>query len=71
MECTYLHADLLMVAGAILIGYASCILQQGFGSSGFSKMVCSSTLYSLLSVCFNPTVCQCFSSCVFILYCYK
>ncbi|KAL6554368.1 hypothetical protein OROMI_020041 [Orobanche minor] len=29
--------DLLMVAGAILVGYASCFLQQGFGSS-FSKM---------------------------------
>ncbi|GER53969.1 NHL domain-containing protein [Striga asiatica] len=29
--------DLLMVAGAILIGYASGILQQGFGSSLFSK----------------------------------
>ncbi|KAL3646224.1 hypothetical protein CASFOL_011404 [Castilleja foliolosa] len=29
--------DLLMVAGAILIGYISCILQQGFGSS-LSKM---------------------------------
>ncbi|CAA0815886.1 NHL domain-containing protein [Striga hermonthica] len=29
--------DLLMVAGAILIGYASGILRQGFGSSFFSK----------------------------------
>ncbi|KAH6785307.1 hypothetical protein C2S51_037762 [Perilla frutescens var. frutescens] len=31
-------ADLLMVAGAILVGYVSCILQQGFGSSFLSKM---------------------------------
>ncbi|KAL8507644.1 hypothetical protein ACS0TY_018257 [Phlomoides rotata] len=30
--------DLLMVAGAILIGYVSAILQQGFGSSFFSKL---------------------------------
>ncbi|KAL1537951.1 hypothetical protein AAHA92_26749 [Salvia divinorum] len=31
-------ADLLMIAGAILIGYISCLLQQGLGSSLFSKM---------------------------------
>ncbi|KAL1537689.1 hypothetical protein AAHA92_30176 [Salvia divinorum] len=31
-------ADLLMVAGAILVGYMSCLLQQGLGSSLFSKM---------------------------------
>ncbi|XP_042029354.1 uncharacterized protein LOC121776260 [Salvia splendens] len=31
-------ADLLMVAGAILVGYISCLLQQGLGSSLFSKM---------------------------------
>ncbi|KAL3633882.1 hypothetical protein CASFOL_022644 [Castilleja foliolosa] len=31
-------SDLLMVVGAIIIGYISCILQQGFGSSFFSKM---------------------------------
>ncbi|KAI3457617.1 hypothetical protein Pfo_014280 [Paulownia fortunei] len=42
-DCDYenssvLPTDLLMVAGAILIGYASCILQQGFGSSFSSKM---------------------------------
>ncbi|PIN25489.1 hypothetical protein CDL12_01778 [Handroanthus impetiginosus] len=29
--------DLLMVAGAIVIGYASCMLQQGLGSSFYSK----------------------------------
>ncbi|XP_051152283.1 uncharacterized protein LOC127266165 [Andrographis paniculata] len=30
-------ADLLMVAGAILIGYTTCVLQQGFGTSFFPK----------------------------------
>ncbi|XP_059662741.1 uncharacterized protein LOC132308626 [Cornus florida] len=29
--------DVFMVIGAVLIGYASCILQQGFGPSFFSK----------------------------------
>ncbi|KAK4398297.1 hypothetical protein Sango_1305200 [Sesamum angolense] len=42
-DCDYENSsvsptDLLMVAGAILIGYASCMLQQGFGGSFFSKM---------------------------------
>ncbi|KAL7087517.1 hypothetical protein ACP275_13G071900 [Erythranthe tilingii] len=42
-DCDYENSsvsstDLLMVAGAILVGYVSCILQQGFGSSVFSKM---------------------------------
>ncbi|KAG6395581.1 hypothetical protein SASPL_141704 [Salvia splendens] len=41
--CSYLIgstllADLLMMAGAILIGYVSCLLQQGLGSSLISKM---------------------------------
>ncbi|XP_075488229.1 LOW QUALITY PROTEIN: uncharacterized protein LOC142527342 [Primulina tabacum] len=30
--------DLLMVVGAILVGYTSCMLQRGFGSSIFSRM---------------------------------
>ncbi|CAA2953449.1 uncharacterized protein LOC111395562 [Olea europaea var. sylvestris] len=42
-DCNYQYSstsatDLLVVAGAILIGYATCMLQQGFGSSFFSKM---------------------------------
>ncbi|KAL0399488.1 UNVERIFIED_CONTAM: hypothetical protein Sradi_2292100 [Sesamum radiatum] len=42
-DCDYENSsvsptDLLMVAGAILVGYASCMLQQGFGGSFFSKM---------------------------------
>ncbi|KAL3821265.1 hypothetical protein ACJIZ3_007170 [Penstemon smallii] len=42
-DCEYENSsvsatDLLMVAGAILIGYASGLLQQGFGSTFFSKM---------------------------------
>jgi len=31
--------DVIMVVGAVLIGYATCMLQQGFGSSFFSRMV--------------------------------
>ncbi|RWR89192.1 NHL repeat [Cinnamomum micranthum f. kanehirae] len=30
-------SDIVMVIGAVLAGYASCVLQQGFGSSFFSK----------------------------------
>lgn len=30
--------DLVLVVGAVLIGYAICMLQQGFGASYFSKM---------------------------------
>ncbi|KAG8386440.1 hypothetical protein BUALT_Bualt03G0149000 [Buddleja alternifolia] len=42
-DCDYENSsvsatDLLMVVGAIVIGYATCMLQQGFGSSFFSKM---------------------------------
>ncbi|KAJ6966295.1 hypothetical protein NC652_003996 [Populus alba x Populus x berolinensis] len=34
--------DVIMVVGAVLIGYATCMLQQGFGSSFFSRMKQSS-----------------------------
>ncbi|CAL0310196.1 unnamed protein product [Lupinus luteus] len=30
--------DVLTVVGAVIVGYATCMLQQGFGSSFFSKM---------------------------------
>uniref|UniRef100_A0A6P6FMB0 uncharacterized protein LOC107432497 isoform X3 n=1 Tax=Ziziphus jujuba TaxID=326968 RepID=A0A6P6FMB0_ZIZJJ len=30
--------DILLVVGAVLVGYATCILQQGFGPSFFSRM---------------------------------
>ncbi|KAK0602512.1 hypothetical protein LWI29_034228 [Acer saccharum] len=30
--------DILMVVGAVLVGYATCMLQQGFGSSFFLRM---------------------------------
>lgn len=30
--------DVLMVVGAVLVGYATCMLQQGFGPSFFSRM---------------------------------
>jgi len=33
-------ADILTVVGAVIVGYATCMLQQGFGSSFFSKSVC-------------------------------
>lgn len=32
-------ADILLVIGAVLIGYATCLVQQGFGHSFFSKTV--------------------------------
>ena len=32
-------ADILTVVGAVIVGYATCMLQQGFGSSFFSKTV--------------------------------
>lgn len=34
-----LLADVLLVIGAVLIGYVTCMLQQGFGPSFFSRMV--------------------------------
>ncbi|KAJ7981855.1 NHL domain-containing protein [Quillaja saponaria] len=42
-DCDYQHSsisttDILMVIGAVIVGYAICILQQGFGSSFDSKM---------------------------------
>lgn len=42
-DCDYEYSsvsstDILMVIGAVLIGYLACMLQQGFGSSFFSKM---------------------------------
>lgn len=41
-DCNYENssgslADIFMVAGAIIIGFATCMLQQGFGSSFFTK----------------------------------
>lgn len=41
-DCDYQYSsvsatDILMVIGAIFIGYISCMLQQGFGSSFFSR----------------------------------
>lgn len=43
-ECDYQYSsisptDIIMVIGAVLIGYASCMLQQGFGPSCFFKEV--------------------------------
>lgn len=42
-DCDYQYSsisstDVLMVVGAVLIGYATCMLQQGFGPSFFSRM---------------------------------
>ncbi|KAL3503086.1 hypothetical protein ACH5RR_037535 [Cinchona calisaya] len=42
-DCDYQYSsvsatDIMMVIGAVLIGYISCMLQQGFGSSFFSRM---------------------------------
>lgn len=42
-DCDYQYSsisptDVLMVLGAVLVGYATCILQQGFGPSFFSRM---------------------------------
>ncbi|PON72770.1 NHL repeat [Parasponia andersonii] len=42
-DCDYQYSsisptDVLMVIGAVLVGYATCMLQQGFGSSFFPKM---------------------------------
>ncbi|KAI4374686.1 hypothetical protein MLD38_012652 [Melastoma candidum] len=41
-DCDYQHdsvssIDMLMVAGAVVVGYALCILQQGYASSFFSR----------------------------------
>ncbi|KAF7822613.1 internalin A [Senna tora] len=41
-DCDYQYSsisttDILTVVGAVIVGYATCILQQGFGSSFFSK----------------------------------
>ncbi|KFK38837.1 hypothetical protein AALP_AA3G166700 [Arabis alpina] len=37
--------DILLVIGAVLIGYATCLLQQGFGHSFFSKTLRSETSF--------------------------
>ncbi|EOY13437.1 PREDICTED: uncharacterized protein LOC18594332 isoform X1 [Theobroma cacao] len=42
-DCDYQYSsvsptDILMVVGAVLVGYATCLLQQGFGSSFFPRM---------------------------------
>ncbi|KAL5564910.1 hypothetical protein UlMin_028074 [Ulmus minor] len=42
-DCDYQYStvsptDVLMVLGAVLVGYATCMLQQGFGPSFFPKM---------------------------------
>ncbi|KAG6634353.1 uncharacterized protein LOC122289955 [Carya illinoinensis] len=42
-DCDYQYSsisatDVLMVVGAVLVGYATCMLQQGFGSSFLSRM---------------------------------
>ncbi|KAE9590581.1 putative six-bladed beta-propeller, TolB [Lupinus albus] len=42
-DCNYQSSsisstDILTVVGAVIVGYATCMLQQGFGSSFFSKM---------------------------------
>ncbi|XP_050371090.1 uncharacterized protein LOC126789073 isoform X2 [Argentina anserina] len=42
-DCNYQYSsitstDVLMVVGAVLIGYVTCMLQQGFGPSFFSRM---------------------------------
>ncbi|KAI4333542.1 hypothetical protein L6164_018332 [Bauhinia variegata] len=41
-DCDYQYSsisttDILSVLGAVIVGYATCILQQGFGSSYFSR----------------------------------
>ena len=44
LNCAHLvgffSADILTVVGAVIVGYATCMLQQGFGSSFFSRTVC-------------------------------
>lgn len=35
----FLLADIILVIGAVLVGYASCMIQQGFGPSFFLKTV--------------------------------
>ncbi|CAH2053680.1 unnamed protein product [Thlaspi arvense] len=37
--------DILLVIGAVVIGYATCLLQQGFGHSFFSKTLSSETSF--------------------------
>ncbi|KAJ6753876.1 hypothetical protein OIU79_026665 [Salix purpurea] len=39
---SFTMTDVIMVVAAVLIGYATCMLQQGFGSSFFSRMKQSS-----------------------------
>jgi hypothetical protein len=39
-----ISADILTVVGAVLVGYATCMLQQGYGSSFFSKTVCFASI---------------------------
>ncbi|KAF9666693.1 hypothetical protein SADUNF_Sadunf16G0255300 [Salix dunnii] len=36
---SFTMTDVIMVVGAVLIGYATCMLQLGFGSSFFSRMI--------------------------------
>ena len=47
IDILFLFADIFMVIGAVFIGYASCMLQQGFGPSFLSKgvilLLCSFT----------------------------
>lgn len=43
-DCDYQYSsisptDILMVVGAVLVGYVTCLLRQGFGSSFFSRML--------------------------------
>ncbi|ESQ48490.1 hypothetical protein EUTSA_v10020396mg [Eutrema salsugineum] len=49
-DCDYQYSsisltDILMVIGAVAIGYATCFLQQGFGHSFFSKTLSSETSF--------------------------
>jgi hypothetical protein len=52
-----ISADILTVVGAVLVGYATCMLQQGYGSSFFSKTVCfASELHDLHVVTLSDVV---------------
>jgi len=44
----WFSADILSVVGAVIVGYGASMLQQGLGSSFFSKMVC---LFFLNKIC--------------------
>ncbi|KAL9660050.1 hypothetical protein QQ045_024860 [Rhodiola kirilowii] len=37
--------DILMVIGAVLVGYVTCVLQQGFGSAVFTRSQSTETAY--------------------------